>query len=162
MLGACSDENPYVAPPPPKVTVAAPAKQAVTRYLELTGNTAAVNSANLVARVSGFMQEIQYQDGAIVKKGTPLFAIEPEPYDVKLEAGAGGGSRRAATLKQAQAEYDRQSSLVASQTVSRSAVRPGLRQPDAAQAQLDQAHANTQQAQLNSTTPTSRRRSTAS
>ena len=62
-LAACSDENHYVAPPPPKVTVAAPAKQAVTRYLELTGNTAAVNSADLVARVPGFIQESSTRTG---------------------------------------------------------------------------------------------------
>ena len=44
-LSGCSEENRYVAPPPPKVTVASPAQRPITRYLELTGNTAAVNSA---------------------------------------------------------------------------------------------------------------------
>ena len=96
VLSACGDENHYVAPPPPKVTVAAPTKQPVTRYLEATGNTAAVNSTDLVARVSGFVQEIQYQDGAMVKKGTLLFTIEPEPYEVKLKQAkaAEAGARR--------------------------------------------------------------------
>jgi hypothetical protein len=40
-LATCSQENHYVAPPPPKVTVAPPVQRPVTRYLELTGNTAA-------------------------------------------------------------------------------------------------------------------------
>jgi multidrug efflux pump subunit AcrA (membrane-fusion protein) len=79
LLAACGQENRYVAPPPPRVTVAVPSQQPVTRYLEATGNTAAVNSADLVARVPGFIQEINYQDGALVKKGTLLFTIEPEP-----------------------------------------------------------------------------------
>jgi RND family efflux transporter MFP subunit len=149
VLSACSDENHYVAPPPPKVTVAAPTKQAVTRYLELTGNMVAVNSADLVARVSGFVQDIQYQDGAIVKKGTPLFTIEPEPYDVKLKQAQAAEAGAQATLKQAQAEYDRQSSLVASQTVSRSSFDQATANRDAAQGTYDQAHANTQLAQLN-------------
>ena len=148
-LSACGDENHYVAPPPPKVTVAAPTKQAVTRYLELTGNTAAVNSADLVARVSGFVQDIQYQDGAIVKKGTPLFTIEPQPYDVKLKQAQAAEAGAQATLKQAQAEYDRQSALVASQTVSRSSFDQATANRDAAQGTYDQAHANTQLAQLN-------------
>ncbi len=149
VLSACSDENHYIAPPPPKVTVAAPTKQAVTRYLELTGNTVAINSTDLVARVSGFVQDIQYQDGAIVKKGTPLFTIEPEPYDVKLKQAQAAEAGAQATLKQAQAEYDRQSALVASQTVSRSTFDQATANRDAAQGTYDQAHANTQLAQLN-------------
>jgi RND family efflux transporter MFP subunit len=148
-LSACSDENHYVAPPPPKVTVASPTRQAVTRYLELTGNTVAVNSADLVARVSGFVQDIQYQDGAIVKKGTPLFTIEPQPYDVKLKQAQAAEAGAQATLKQAQAEYDRQSALVASQTVSRSSFDQATANRDSAQGTYDQAHANTQLAQLN-------------
>jgi multidrug efflux pump subunit AcrA (membrane-fusion protein) len=95
LLAACGQENRYVAPPP-RVTVAVPSQQPVTRYLEATGNTAAVNSADLVARVPGFIQEINYQDGALVKKGTLLFTIEPEPYQVKLDqakAAEEGGRR---------------------------------------------------------------------
>ncbi len=148
-LGACSDENHYVAPPPPKVTVATPTRQPVTRYLELTGNTAAVNSADLVARVSGFVQEIQYQDGAAVKKGTPLFTIEPEPYDVKLKQAQAAEASAQATLTQTHAEYDRQTALVSSQTVSRSTYDQAKANRDAAQGSFDQAHANTQLAQLN-------------
>src|SRR5262245_22971513 len=77
LLAACGSENKYVAPPPPAVTVAAPEQRPVTRYLEATGSTAAVNSATLVARVAGFVQGIEYQDGQFVKAGTPLFIIEP-------------------------------------------------------------------------------------
>ena len=47
---ACGKDNQYAAPPPPKVTVAAPVEQDVTRYFEATGNTAAVNSSVVVAR----------------------------------------------------------------------------------------------------------------
>ena len=82
MVAACSQHNDYVAPPPPKVTVTTPTRQPVTRYFETTGNTAAVNSTDLVARVAGFIQEIKYRDGDRVAKGTLLFTIEPEPYRV--------------------------------------------------------------------------------
>src|SRR5581483_12408579 len=85
ILSACGQGNQYVAPPPPKVTVARPLQQPVTRYLESTGHAAAVNSADLVARVAGFIEKINYQDGDEVKKGTLLFTIEPEPYRVKLD-----------------------------------------------------------------------------
>ena len=85
LLAGCSEQNAYVPPPPPKVDVALPLKQTVTPYLEATGNTAAVNTTTLVARVAGFIQEIDYKDGDAVKAGTKLFVIEPEPYQLALE-----------------------------------------------------------------------------
>src|SRR5262245_14448909 len=85
LLSACGQENRSVAPPPPKVIVQLPVQQTVTPYLEATGNAASVNTVKLLARVQGYVQEIKYQDGAAVKKGTPLFVIEPEPYKVQLE-----------------------------------------------------------------------------
>ena len=63
LLSACGESNQYVAPPPPKVTVALPLQQPVTQYLEATGNTATVNTTDLVARVAGFIEAINYQDG---------------------------------------------------------------------------------------------------
>src|SRR5947209_20601177 len=83
LLAACGPSNTYVAPPPPKVTVAKPVEQKVTRYFEATGNTAAVNSPNLVARVQGFLTEIKYTDGAAVKKSQHLFTIKPRPCQPK-------------------------------------------------------------------------------
>ena len=77
-----------------------PVQQTVTPYLEATGNTAAVNTTNLVARVSGFLQEIDYKDGDAVKKGDTLFTIEPEPYKLKLEQAQAAEAGAQATLKQ--------------------------------------------------------------
>jgi len=111
LLAACGGENRYVAPPPPQVKVALPIEQNVTRYLEATGTTAAVNSANLVARVQGFLQEIRYRDGDEVKQGAVLFVIEPEPYKLKLEQARAAEAGAAATLKQNEAEYERQADL---------------------------------------------------
>jgi multidrug efflux pump subunit AcrA (membrane-fusion protein) len=87
VLAGCGQDNRYVAPPPPNVTVMTPVQRSITRYFEATGNTAAVNSANLVARVSGFLQAVNYKDGEEVKAGTTLFTIEQA-------AIAGGGSQR--------------------------------------------------------------------
>ena len=114
-MAACGQSNQYAAPPPPKVTVAAPVEQDVTRYFEATGNTAAVNSVQLVARVQGFVQAIGYTDGQFVKKGTSLFTIEPEPYKLKVDAAKAAVTSAQATLTQAQAEYDRQAPMVQKQ-----------------------------------------------
>src|SRR5580700_1977765 len=142
VLAACSQENRYVAPPPPKVTVAAPAQQPVTRYLEVTGNVAAINAADLVARVPGFVHEVNYQDGATVKTGTLLFTIEPEPYEVKLQQAKAAEAGAQATLRQAQADFDRQAALITSFAVSR-------QQYDQAQTTRDSAKAGFEQAQVN-------------
>jgi RND family efflux transporter MFP subunit len=149
LLAACGQENRYVAPPPPRVTVAVPVQQSVTRYLEATGNTAAVNSADLVARVSGFIQEINYQDGALVKKGTLLFTIEPEPYKVKLEQAQAAEVGARAALKQAQAAFERQAELVGRQAATQANYDQALATRDGSQSTLTQAEANTRLAALN-------------
>src|ERR1700722_6088413 len=115
ILVACGQNNQYAAPPPPKVTVATPVEQQVTRYFEATGNTAAVNSVDLVARVQGFVQAISYNDGDFVKKGTSLFTIEPEPYKLKVDAAKAAVVSNQATLTQAQADFQRQADLLSRQ-----------------------------------------------
>jgi RND family efflux transporter MFP subunit len=149
MLSACGESNTYVAPPAPKVVVAKPVEQKVTRYFEGTGNAAAVNSANLVARVSGFLKEIAYQDGMPVKQGTHLFTIEPEPYELKLQQSQAAEVGAQATLTQAQADFDRQQELVSRQAVSKATLDNSTANRDAAKAKLLQAQADTKQAQIN-------------
>src|SRR5215468_6456748 len=149
LLAACGQDNHYVAPPQPRVTVAVPLQQPVTRYLEATGNTAAVNSADLVARVSGFIQEINYQDGALVKKGALLFTIEPEPYKVKLDQAKAAEDGARSALKQAQAAFERQAELVGRQAASQANYDQALATRDSSQSTLTQAEANTRLAALN-------------
>jgi RND family efflux transporter MFP subunit len=149
LLSACGQSNTYVAPPPPKVTVAHPAKEAVTHYLESTGNVAAVNSADLVARVPGFVSEIKYQDGASVTRGTLLFTIEPEPYKVKLDQAMAAEAAAASNLKVLQTAYQRQVSLLATGNTPQANYDQALSQRDSAQSSFDQAHASTVLAQIN-------------
>ena len=106
--------------PPPKVTVAAPVEQTVTSYFEATGNTAAVNSVDLVARVQGFVEEISYTDGAFVKKSAPLFIIEPELYRLKVERAKSSVARAHAKLTQAEADFKRQVVLITKKSTAQS------------------------------------------
>src|SRR5215831_3805179 len=149
LLTACGQENKYIAPPPPKVTVQLPLQQGVTPYLEATGNTASPNSVKLVARVQGYVQEIKYQDGTPVKKGTPLFVIEPEPYKVKLEQAQAAEEGAKATLVNAQAEYQRQKELQAKDVSTQANLDKALASRDTAHANVLQAQANTQTAEIN-------------
>ena len=149
LLAGCGGENRYVAPPPPQVKVALPVEENITRYLDATGNTAAVNTTNLVARVQGFVQEIRYRDGDEVKKGDILFVIEPEPYKLKLEQARAAEAGAAATLKQNQLEYERQADLASRAVASKASLDNATANRDAAQAKLLQAKGDTEQAAIN-------------
>lgn len=151
LLAACGDENKYVAPPPPKVTVALPIQKTVTRYLEATGNAAAINTANLVARVQGFVRQIHYKDGDAVKKGQLLFTIEPETYMLKLEQAKAAEAAAEATVKQTQADFERQADLITRQVASKAALDNATANRDSAQAKLLQAKSDTALADLNYT-----------
>jgi RND family efflux transporter MFP subunit len=147
-LGAC-EQNSFVPPPPPKVDVGLPVQRSVTRYLEATGNTAPIKSVDLVARVQGVLQSINYQDGALVKQGTVLFTIEPDTYKLKLEQAQAAEAGAQASLKQTEADYKRQVDLVARQAVSQATLDTSTSARDNAQANLQQAQANTRIAAVN-------------
>jgi membrane fusion protein, multidrug efflux system len=110
-LAGCGSKNTYVQPPPPKVTVAQPLQQPVTLYLELTGNTASYRTANLVARVQGFLESIDYQDGAAVKAGTQLFGIERAVYQAQLDQAKAQLAKDQSVLAQAQSNLKRYQTL---------------------------------------------------
>lgn len=149
LLAACGEENRFVPPPPPKVTVQLPIQQTVTPYLEATGNAAAVNTTKLVARVQGYVQEIKYQDGDTVKKGTPLFVIEPEPYKVKLDQAQAAEDATKAALVYAEAEFKRYSELRAKDVSSEANLDKARANRDTGSANVEAAHANTRAAEIN-------------
>src|ERR1700683_1114003 len=111
MLAACGQNNRYVAPPPPKVVVARPVQKPVTLYLNLTGNTSAFNSVDLVARVQGFVTDIEYTRGAAVKGGDKLFGIERDQSQAQLDQANATLASNEAPLAYNQAEYGRQAQL---------------------------------------------------
>jgi RND family efflux transporter MFP subunit len=148
ILAGC-EQNTFVPPPPPKVDVANPVQHPITRYLEATGNTAAIKSVDLVARVQGFLASIDYKDGTFVKEGTKLFTIEPETYKLKLEQAKAAEAGSQATLKQAESDFSRQKDLVAKQAVSQSTLDTSTSTRDNAQAVLQQSQANTRIAEIN-------------
>jgi len=111
-LAGCKPENQFVPPPPAEVNVAPPVQQNVRPFVELTGNTTAFATVDLVARVEGFLQSIDYKDGAVVKKGDPLFLIEPTTYQAKVKQAEAELDSTKALLVQAQAEFVRQETLL--------------------------------------------------
>ncbi|MEH2564220.1 efflux RND transporter periplasmic adaptor subunit [Bradyrhizobium sp. AZCC 2289] len=147
-LSAC-EQNSFVPPPPPKVEVGLPVQRSITRYIEATGNTAPIKNVDLVARVQGVLQSINYQDGNFVKEGTTLFTIEPDTYKFKLEQAQAAEAGAQASVKQAEADFKRQSDLVQRQAVSQATLDTSTSARDNTQANLLQAEANTKIAAVN-------------
>jgi RND family efflux transporter MFP subunit len=147
-LAACNERNTYVPPPPSKVMVATPLQQPVQRYLEVTGNTAAINSVELEARVQGFLDTINYKDGALVKKGTLLFGIQRDQYQAQLDLQKAELAAAQATKANAEVEFQRQSQLGARDFASQRAVDDAKTNLDKATAQIAADQANIQLATI--------------
>jgi RND family efflux transporter MFP subunit len=149
LLGGCRKQNAFVAPPPPHVGVAPPLMRAVTPYLEATGSTTAYNEVDLVARVEGFVQSIDYQDGTQVQAGKPLFVIQPAPYQAKLQQAQASYASAQAQYVQSQAEFQRQSTLGRRDFASQSVVDQARATRDANQANAANQQAGIVLAQIN-------------
>src|SRR5271156_2341371 len=98
---------------PPAVTVAVPVAQDVNDYLDFSGNTVAVDSVTLVARVEGFLDKIHFVDGSTVKKGTLLFTIQQAQYKAELQQAIAQVSAQKAALWHARTEFARYTHLLA-------------------------------------------------
>jgi membrane fusion protein, multidrug efflux system len=117
-LAGCGSRNTFVAPPPAKVVVAQPLQQPVTLYLYLTGNTAAFRTANLVARVQGYLESINYRDGAAVKQGALLFGIEQDTYQAALDQAKAQLAKDQGVLGEAQVDLTRYQTLAKQQSIA--------------------------------------------
>jgi membrane fusion protein, multidrug efflux system len=119
----------------PAVTVSQPVEEPVTEYTELTGTVAASRTVQLMARVAGFLESVDFKDGDIVKEGQVLFVIEQGPYveQVKLNEAA---------LVRAQAELDRQEAMMKENATARTTVENWVSQRDQARAQLELSKIN--------------------
>ena len=149
LAGCGQKENKYAPPPPPQVSVRLPLQKPVTDYVELTGNTQAVDQVELQARVEGFLTSIHFKDGDYVKKGDLLFTIEQAPYQAKLQEAQGRLAATEAQLLRAQQEYDRQLYLFKENATAKSEVERWKAQRDAAQASVEEGRANLELAKIN-------------
>jgi RND family efflux transporter MFP subunit len=146
---ACAEKNISAPPPPPKVTVAQPSRETVTDYLELTGNTQAINTVQLVARVPGYLDKVLFQDGQFVKRDQLLFLIQQNTYQETLRQAEASISQQRAQLNYADIQLKRYADLVQKSAVAKSDVDNWQNQKNAAQANLNSAEAQRNLASLN-------------
>jgi RND family efflux transporter MFP subunit len=149
VLAGCKDTPKPQPPPPPKVTVAQPVQRTVTDYLDLTGNTQAIYTVQLVARVAGFLEQVLFQDGQYVKKGQPLFVIQRNTYEDNLRQAEAAISQFKAQLQYAESQYTRYSNLIQHNAATQSDLENWRFQRDQAQANLRSAEAQRDLAKQN-------------
>jgi RND family efflux transporter MFP subunit len=149
ILAGCKDTPKPQPPPPPKVTVAQPVQRMVTDYLELTGNTQAIYTVQLVARVVGYLEQVLFQDGQIVKKGQPLFVIQRNTYEENLRQAEAAIAQFRAQLQFAESQFVRFTNLVEANAGTQSDLDNWRYQRDQAQANLRSAEAQRDLAKLN-------------
>src|SRR5262245_12451288 len=86
MLAGCSEsQQQQASPTPPAVTVANPVKRVVIDEDEYVGRFVAVDSVEVRARVSGYLDRVDFTDGQIVKQGDLLFTIDKRPFHTTLD-----------------------------------------------------------------------------
>jgi RND family efflux transporter MFP subunit len=134
---------------PPIVTVAAPAMQEVNDYIDFTGNTVAIDSVTLVARVEGYLDSIHFTDGALIKKGTLLFTIQQQQYRDQLVQAQAQVAQQSAALFHAKTELARYTALVKQRAATQTEVDHWLYERDSAAAGLSSAQAQVDLAKLN-------------
>src|SRR5205809_3987313 len=104
---------------PTPVTVSHPVEREVTEYADFTGRTAAVDSVEVRARVWGYLDKVNFKEGAIVKKGDVLFEIDPLTYQAALNQAQGNLASLQARVERLDADLARANRLVATKTIGR-------------------------------------------
>ena len=136
-------------PPPPSVAVARPLQKVINEWDEFTGRFTAVETVEVRARVSGFIDSIHFKEGQIVKQGDLLFVIDPRPYRIAVEQAKADVDRAKAKLDIARLDVQRAAPLVRSQAVTerefdtrRSTERDAAAQVASLEAALKQSELN--------------------
>jgi RND family efflux transporter MFP subunit len=145
----CKGNDVEEKPPPPQVTVAHPLAENVSNYIDFTGNTAAIDSVALVARVEGYLEQIHFKDGAIVKAGDLLFTIQQSQYKAQLAQAEAQVAASKAALWHATTEYSRYGALLTKGAAAATEVDHWHYERDSAAASLASAQAQVILAKLN-------------
>src|SRR5947199_213808 len=118
LFAGCGRPAAQQRPPPPAVTVAQLEGQEVVEWEEFTGRTEAVESVEVRPRVSGYIQEVRFQSGQLVRKGDVLFVNEPRCHPGRFDRLQAESERARVQLGNAKREADRTTQLLTNKAIS--------------------------------------------
>src|SRR6266536_3846340 len=134
LLSGCSRQAARQSPPPPTVTVASVERKEIVEWEEFTGRIEPVDSVEVRARVSGYIQEVRFQSGQLVKKGDVLFVVDPRWHRAEFDRRQAEFDQAKVHLENAKREADRTPQLLANKAIS-------TEESDARQARHEEARA---------------------
>jgi multidrug efflux system membrane fusion protein len=119
LVAGCGDsDQKKAAPPPPAVTIAKPVKRTVSDFDEYVGRFVAVNSVEVRARVSGYLESIHFKDGQTVKQGDLLFTIDKRPFQNAVDQARANLTAAKSNLAFTEADFTRGQQLVRDKTIT--------------------------------------------
>jgi len=148
-VGAACSKKETPPPPPPEVQVAEVIQKDVPIYVELVGSTLGSEDVEIRARVEGYLVSINFTEGSFVRKGQPLYKIDPEPFRVAVDQAKASLATAQARLEKTDNDVARYTPLAQKQAVSQQELDNALSAQQAAKAQVDAYKAAVAQAQLN-------------
>jgi RND family efflux transporter MFP subunit len=135
--------------PPPKVTVAKPVVRQIVEQDQYTGRFDPIEYVEVRARVTGYLEKINFMDGQTVKKGDVLFVIDRRPYKAALEQAQAALASAKARQTFSQTDLERAQTLSRSGNISEQVTDQRRQASLTAQADVDSAQAALNNAQLN-------------
>src|SRR6476659_9315647 len=118
LVAGCGEGQKQASPPPPAVTVAEPVKRTVFDYDEYVGRFTAINSVEVRARVSGYLDKLHFKDGQLVKQDDLLFTIDKRPFQNTLDQARANLVQAQSNVAYTEADYTRGQALVRDKTIT--------------------------------------------
>ena len=134
---------------PPQVTVARPIVKELAEWMEFTGQFVPVERVELRARVTGYLTEVHFRDGHLVKAGDPLYTIDPRPFRIALDDANARAAEAQAALDLAEVQLERTRRLTSDEFASRATLDERTAELGRARGALDAAKAAVASAELN-------------
>jgi membrane fusion protein, multidrug efflux system len=149
LLGCGENKAPSFERPPAPVTVSAAEERDVPVYLDAVGTSVAREMVSIQPQVSGRITKIHFEDGAYVKRGAPLFTIDPRPYQAEVHVAEAMIAEKKAALEFAKIEFDRVKNLIETKAISQSDYDTRKNAVEVAEAQLKHSRAQLETAKIN-------------
>jgi membrane fusion protein (multidrug efflux system) len=147
-MSACAKEAPPAAPPPAEVIVTGAIQRDVPVSMELVGQAKGFQDVEIRARVEGFLEQVAFAEGSLVRKGQLLYVIDRKPLEAAVANAKGQLATAQARLEKAKNDVSRFTPLVAKQAVSQQELDNALAAKDAMAAQVDAQQAALEKAQI--------------
>ena len=149
-LTGCGESGPQQgsAPPPPTVTVANPVQRAIVDQDEYVGRFVPVDMVEVRARVSGYLEQVHFEDGQLVKQGDVLFTIDKRPFQATLDQARANLELAKANLIFTQGDLQRATQLVQAKSISEQTYDQRVQAFRSAKASVEANEAAIRQAEL--------------